>query len=172
MGLGWRITPIGPEKALVVLGVRASQLPAPGETLKHADVRLRKVPPRTSWKKEGVAEAYTELAEQFGSPHAVLVDGAPELQDGAEGLKTQRADTIVLRDFKHQAANAFKSLIGKSERFLEFNKQVGQTRSAIQQTELAHLVPPVIRQKARFMNLQAVLRWAACVLWLLDQADA
>ena len=102
IGLADHSNPIGPEKVLVVLGVRASQHPAPGETLKHADVRLRKVPPGTSWKTADVAEASTELAEQFGSPRAVVVDGAPELQDGAEGLKTPRADTIVLRDFQHQ----------------------------------------------------------------------
>ena len=163
---------IGPEKVLAVLGVRASQLPAPGETLKHQDVRLLTVQPGISWKTADVAVVYSQLAEQYGTPRAVLVDGAPELRDGAEGLKERRSDTIVLRDFKHQAANLFQALIGQSERFLEFNKQVGQTRSSIQQTELAHLVPPAIRQKARFMNLQAVLRWAACLLWLLDHPDA
>jgi len=163
---------IGPEKVLVVLGVRASKLPEPGETLKHEDVRLLAVQPGTSWKTADVAATYTQLAEQFGSPRAVVVDGAPELQDGADGLKIRRSDTIVLRDFKPQAANAFQALLGQSERFAEFHTQGGQTRSAIQQTELAHLVPPTIRQKARFMNLQAVLRWAACVLWLLDHPDA
>ena len=115
-----------------------------------------------------VALEYGDHQGRVGAPRAILADGAPELHDGAETLKTQRSDTILLRDFKHHAANAFKSLIGNCERFIEFNKLVGQTRSAIQQTELSHLVPPSIRQKARFMNLEAVLRWAACLLWLLN----
>jgi hypothetical protein len=163
---------IGPEKALVVLGVRASQLPSPGTPLTHADVRVLAVEPDTSWKREDMARAYEALAERFGAPRAVLVDGASELRDGAETLKSQRADTLVLGDFKHQAANVLKSVVGGDERFAEFQTQVGQTRSAIQQTELAHLVPPGKRPKARFMNLASTLHWAAMVLWLLDHPEA
>jgi hypothetical protein len=163
---------IGPEKVLAVLGVRASQLPVSGTTLRHEDICPLMVKPGTSWKKEDVAAAYAELSQRVGPPRVVLVDGASELCDSVESLKIQRGDTIVLRDFKHQAANAFKALIGKSERFAEFNRLVGQTRSVIQQTELAHLVPPCIRQKARFMNLQAVLQWATCMIWLLTHPKA
>ena len=163
---------IGPEKALVVLGVRASQLPPPGTPLTHADVRVLAVDPDTAWKREDMARAYEELAKRFGPPRAVLVDGAPELRDGAETLKSQRTDTIVLGDFKHTAANVLKSVVGGDQRFAEFQTQVGQTRSAIQQTELAHLVPPGKRPKARFMNLASTLDWAALLLWLLDHPEA
>ncbi len=163
---------IGPEKALVVLGVRASQLPEPGTALTHADVRVLAVEPDTTWKRDDMARAYDELAERCGTPRAVLVDGAAELRDGAECLKTRRADTIVLGDFKHKAANVLKSVVGGDQRFAQFQTQVGQTRSAIQQTELAHLVPPGKRPKARFMNLASTLHWAAMVLWLLDHPEA
>jgi hypothetical protein len=110
-------------------------------------------------------------SNQIG-PEKALVDGAAELRDGAEVLKSPRADTIVLGDFKHNAANVLKSVVGGDERFAEFQTQVGQTRSAIQQTELAHLVPPGKRPKARFMNLASTLHWAAMVLWLLDHPAA
>ena len=163
---------IGPEKALVVLGVRASQLPPPGTPLTHADVRVLAVEPDTAWKREDMVRAYAELAQRFGTPRAVLVDGAAELRDGAEVLKSQRADTLVLGDFKHKAANVLRSVVGDDERFAEFQTQVGQTRSAIQQTELAHLVPPGKRPKARFMNLASTLHWAAMVLWLLNHPEA
>ncbi len=120
----------------------------------HANVRVLAVDPDTAWKREDMARAYEELAQRFGAPRAVLVDGASELRDGAETLKSQRADTIVLGDFKHKEANVLKSVIGDrwsvvggDERFAEFQTQVGQTRSAIQQTELAHLVPPGKRRK-------------------------
>lgn len=163
---------IGPEKALVVLGVRASQLPPPGEALRHEDVRLLTVRPGTAWKRENMASVYNELAEQYGAPRAVLCDGAVELRDGAKCLQNQRADTIVLQDFKHKAATFLKAAVGNHPRFAEFNTALGRTRSAIQQTELAHLTPPGQKPKARFMNLAATLDWAATVLWLLDQPDA
>ncbi len=163
---------IGPEKALVVLGVRASKLPPRGETLKHEDVRLLTVRPGTAWKRENMAVVYRELAERFDNPRALLCDGAVELRDGAECLQKQRSDTIVLQDFKHKAATFLKTLLGNHSRFTEFNTQLGKTRSAIQQTELAHLTPPAQKPKARFMNLAATLDWAATVLWLLDHPEA
>jgi len=38
----------------------------------------------------------------------------------------------------------------------------------VQQTELAHFVPPVFKTKARFMNLRPTLTWASAALWHLD----
>jgi hypothetical protein len=163
---------IGPEKALAVLGVRASKLPPRGEALQHEDVRPLTVRPGTSWKREDMAAVYRELAEQYGAPRAVLCDGAVELREGAKGLQNQRADTIVLQDFKHKAAIFLKSAVGDHPRFAEFNTQLGKTRSAIQQTELAHLTPPGQKPKARFMNLALTLEWAAVVGWLLDHPEA
>ena len=163
---------IGPEKALVVLGVRASQLPPPGETLKHAHVRLLTVQPGTAWKRENMAAVYGELAQRCGNPRGVLCDGAVELREGAQCLQKPPSETIVLQDFKHKAAIFLKTLVGDDPRFAEFNTHLGKTRSAIQQTELAHLTPPSQKPKARFMNLAPTLAWAAAVLWLLDHPEA
>ena len=163
---------IGPEKALVVLGVRASQLPPPGETLKHEDVHLLTVQPGTAWKRDDMAAAYGELAKQYGTPRAVLCDGAVELRDGVQCLQNQRSDTIVVQDFKHKAAIFLKTMVGDHPRFAEFNTCLGKTRSAIQQTELAHLTPPSQKSKARFMNLASTLEWASAILWLLNHPEA
>lgn len=163
---------IGPEKVLVVLSLRADKMPPPGETLKHEDLQVLTVRPGTSWTREDVAAVYTELAEQHGNPRAVLSDGAVELREPVESLKNRRSDTITLQDFKHKAANFLKGLLSKNERFAEFTTRIGRTRSAIQQTELAHLTPPSPKPKARFMNLQATLDWAAVGLWLLEHPEA
>jgi hypothetical protein len=163
---------IGQEKVLLVLGIRASKLPEPGTALKHADMRVLHIQLGTQWKREDMQKVYAELSARYGPPRAVLVDGAVELRDGALPLKNQREDSIVLRDFKHFAANAMQSLIGKDPRFVEFLSQAGRTRSAIQQTELAHLTPPSSKPKSRFMNLAATLCWAGVVSWLLNNPDA
>jgi hypothetical protein len=163
---------IGPEKVLVVLGVRASQLPPPGETLGHEDVRVLMVQPGTQWKREDMAVVYAQLAERCGSPRAVLCDGAVELRDGVESLKRGRCDTIVVQDFKHKAATFLKSQLEHDLRFAEFNAAMGKTRSAIQQTEMSHMTPPSQKPKARFMNLGPTLEWASAVSWLLEHPEA
>lgn len=163
---------IGPEKALVILGVRASQLPQPGTALRHEDMRPLLVQPGTSWKREDVSRAYEQLAERVGNPLAIVVDGACELRDAAEILQLRRDNTIILRDFKHHAANVMKKIIGNSEELKSFNSHVGATRSAVQQTELGHFTPPSLRPKARFMNLAPLLTWAAMMLWQLNHPQA
>ena len=158
---------IGPEKALAIVGVRASKMPPPGVALTHQDIRLLTIEPGVSWKREDMARAYEKLARRIGVPLAVIVDGAVELSEGAEVLQKLRKDVVILGDFKHYAANVLKKIVGDSKPFAGFTSQVGCARSAIQQTELGHLTPPSPRPKARFMNLAATLKWARMVLWQL-----
>jgi hypothetical protein len=163
---------IGQEKALAVLGVRASKLPPPGTALKHEDVRLLTIQPGMHWKRDDMASIYRLLADRYGTPRAVLCDGAVELREGAQSLQTRSPDMVVLQDFKHKAAIFLKGIVGAHPRFLEFHAHLGKTRSAVQQTELAHLTPPSPKPKARFMNLAASLTWATTVLWLLEHPEA
>jgi len=163
---------IGTEKVMVALGVKTSEQPEPGKSLTHQHVRVLEVKPGHQWKTEDMTQEYEDLADRYGTPRAVLVDGAPELREGAKCLKDRRENTIVLRDFKHYAANVLKSLLGKDERFQEVGGKIGKTRSAIQQTELAHLTPPRPKQKARFMNLSSKIGWMTMIVWLLRTPSA
>ncbi len=91
---------IGQEKALAVIGIRASNMPPAGVAIRHEDVRLLMLEPAVNWKTADVAAAYERLAENAGCPLAVLTDGARELRDSVETLQTQRENTILLSDFK------------------------------------------------------------------------
>ena len=71
------------------------------------------------------------------------------MRAGAISSANTFSETIVLRDFKHYAANVLKSLIGNDARFQEFSSKVGHTRWTIQQTELAHLTPPGSKPQLR-----------------------
>lgn len=163
---------IGTEKVMLVLGVNAAAMPEAGKALTHEDVRVLEVKPGDTWKTADMEKEYEALADRHGAPRAVLVDGAVELREGAKCLKNRREDTIVIRDFKHYAANLVKSLIGNDERFKELGGKTGSARSSIQQTELAHLTPPSPKQKARFMNLSSTLAWLTMILWLLRNPEA
>ena len=99
---------IGPEKALAIIGLRASKMPPPGQPLTHDDVRVLELNPGTSWKREDMAAAYEQLAQRCGAPLLLLVDGAVELREGAETLQNSRENMLVLGDLKHYAANVLK----------------------------------------------------------------
>lgn len=163
---------IGTEKALVALAVNPAKLPEAGVAITHEQVRVLQVKPGSQWKTPDMEREYQDIAKRFGVPRAVVTDGAVELQKGAQCLRKEGSQTLTLGDFKHYAANAMKSLIGNDERFKEVSRQMAATRSAIQQTELAHLTPPCPRPKARFMNLGATIRWMAMAVWLLKRPEA
>ncbi len=154
---------IGVEKVLQILGIRASQLPPPGQTLRLRDMRVLAVVLGASWKREDVRREYDKLAKRIGKPRYLLTDGAVELREAAEVLETPGGKLTLLRDMKHYAANVFEKLMGKSDRFGRYLLRMGRTRSTIHQTELSHFTPPPQKKKARFMNLGPTLRWGQMI---------
>ncbi len=154
---------IGTEKVLQILGIRASQLPQSGQTLRLQDLRVLAVVPGANWKREDVRREYDKLAKKIGMPRYLVTDGAVELRESADVLETPGKKLTILRDMKHYAANTFEKLIGKSDRFGQYLSLLGRTRNAIQQTELSHFTPPPQKIKARFMNLGPTLRWGQMI---------
>ena len=163
---------IGKEKVLMVLRVRGSGLPRPGVPLRHRDVEVLMLTPGTEWKRENVAEVYREAEARFGLPRAVETDGAVELREPAETLGKPGAKPIVIRDPKHFLANRLEALLTKDPEYQAFAQKLGWARSALQQTELAHFIPPGIKPKSRFMNLAPTLKWATTMLWHLEHSES
>lgn len=163
---------VGTEKLLAILGIRLEDLPPPGTPLKHEDLVTLLVAAGENYKREDVAEQYEKLIAEIGPPIAVNSDQAVELQTPALALKNGKKPVLVQTDPKHKLANIIKSLIGQDERFQEFQKRIGQSRATTQQTELSHFTPPKQKTKARFMNLQNTIRWAAMVQWHLSHPQS
>jgi hypothetical protein len=78
----------------------------------------------------------------------------------------------MIYDIAHKAACLLKQRFEHDPRWSAFVKHLGQTKFRLQQTELAYLVGPSLRPKARYMNLGPVLRWARLTLGILDQTPA
>lgn len=161
---------IGKEKALVIMRLRGRF--RPGVPLRHQDVEILAEIPGTEWKTKDVAKAYQETAEQFGMPGTIITDGADELQDAAEALEKEGKKPRILRDLKHFLANRFESLLKKDEAYATFTEKLGWSRSALQQTELAHFIPPIFKVKARFMNMAPTLEWTSRILWHLEHPES
>jgi hypothetical protein len=161
---------IGKEKVLTILRVRS--LPPAGVALRHQDVEVLASIPGKEWKREDVARAYLEVAKLYGTPHAVITDGAVELREPVEMLGKPGKRPLVFRDPKHFLANRLESLLKRDPNYEAFTQKLGRSRSALQQTELAHFIPPAFKMKARFMNLKRTIEWAAAVLWHLDHPES
>lgn len=163
---------IGKEKVMVVLRVPNGQWTRSGAPLCHKNMEVVAVVPGEEWKRENVAEVYQEIADRCGLPRAIESDGAVELREPVETLEKQGKKPLALRDPKHFLANRFEALLTRDPQYQAFVKQLSGTRSALQQTELAHFIPRAFKMKARFMNLAPTLDWASTVLWHLDHPES
>lgn len=163
---------IGQDKCLVILGIRLRDLPPPGESLQHHDMQLIALVPRTSWTRQEVAETLEQAVERTGVPRVIVNDYGVDLHGGVQIFQQRHSQTKEIYDLKHKAACLLKQRLEKDPRWQEFHRQVGQTRCAVQQTEVGFLVPPAPKAKARFMNLQPQLEWAEGVLDILRDPPA
>ncbi len=146
---------LGKEKVLTIVAISAADLQE-DRALKLTDMRVLALVPGTKWKKDNVGREYQSPAERHGVPRDIVCDGASELGDPAQTLENEGETPNVIRDLKHHAANLLEKIVGKSKRYLDFQKQVGLTRNHVQQTELSHFAPPPLKQKSRFMNLDCL----------------
>jgi len=158
---------IGQEKCLVILGIRLADLPPRGTCLKHEDMELIALIPRISWTRKDVADALEAATARTGVPRAIIDDHGVDIAGGVSLFQTRHAQAVEIYDIKHKAACLLKRRLEKDPRWQAFHTEVSRTRCAVQQTEMAFLVPPGPKPKARFMNLKKLLRWAERILAIL-----
>jgi hypothetical protein len=160
---------IGQEKCLVILGIRLRDLPERGECLQHTDLHLIALVPRKSWTRQEVDEELEAASHRTGIPRVIVDDHGVDIAGGVSFFQDRHPETVEIYDAKHKAACLLKSRLEKNARWQELQQRIGQTRCAIQQTEMSFLVPPAPKPKARFMNLAPILQWAENVQAVLRQ---
>jgi len=163
---------IGREKCLLILGLRASEMPPPGTCLGHEDVRPICLRVLEDPDKHMVQEELAAVAKEIGAPRAIVNDFGADIHGGVKLFQEQHPQTIEIYDITHKCACLLKHRLEKDERWSTFTRQVGQTKIALLQTELACLIPPHQRTKARYMNLETLLAWGKKTLGVLEQPPA
>src|SRR5271166_2182720 len=161
---------IGKEKCLVILGVRVSQLPPPGEEypLRLAQMEPIELEPVTVSDKEVVYRQLEANVAKTGAPRAIIADHGGDLAGGVELFCQAHPETVDMDDISHKTACLLKARLERDEQWKAFAAKAGQTKCNIQQTEWAFLVPPSQRSKARYMNLGPLIAWGANTLAIID----
>jgi hypothetical protein len=158
---------IGQCKCLVILGIRLSEFPQ-GRPLVHQDMEPIALVPMKNSTKQTVAACLEDAVGRTGVPRAILDDHGSDLHGGIEIFRAAHPETIELYDITHKAACLLKARLEADERWKSYASQLGKTKFALQQTELACLTPPSQRSKARFMNVDVVVAWGRKTLALVD----
>jgi hypothetical protein len=167
---------LGPWKCLVIVGIRVSVWQSLDRPLCHEDLSLLNVTPMKTASKEAVAEQLKRTRAKTGTPVAVLSDEGAELKGGMELYRQQRKPGAYkpphLHDIKHKAATLLKKEVQATDRWGEFVKHLTHTKLGVTLTDLAFLNPPRLRNKARFMNLECVVKWGSNALRFLKAPKA
>lgn len=160
---------LGPVKCLLILGIRRQALPPPGVCLRYEDMEPLALWPVTHSNGAVVAHQLEATAAITGVPCEILGDQGPDLKAGEELFRIAHPTTRLIGDIKHQTAVLLKHELEHDPTWLAFLAQAAQTRLQVQQTDSAPLLPPSLRSKARYMNVDVLVTWGQQMLRLLAQ---
>lgn len=159
---------IGCEKCLVILGFRRSQLPAGEAYVYHQDVEPIELIPVSKSNGDVVWQQLNRAAEKTGVPCQIVADCGPDIKAGIERFCNDHPETRFVPDIKHKVASLLKKELGKDADWQEYAASCANTARQLQQTDLAHLIPPQQRSKARYMNIEPLVQWGRKSLVLLE----
>lgn len=160
---------IGAKKCLVILGLRLSALPGAGQCLSHQDVEPIALLPVEKSNQDVVYQQLEATIGKTGVPRLVVGDHGPDLKAGVERFCQEHPETSFVYDIKHKTAAVLKHELAQDETWLEFTRLAAQTKHRVQQTTLVSLAPPNQRTKARYMNVNVLVRWGQGLLAFLDR---
>jgi hypothetical protein len=155
---------LGVQKCLVILGVRLSALPPPGTCLRREHVEPIALCPVQTSTGEVVYQQLTAAVAHTGVPREILSDGGSDLQAGIAQFQQNHPETQAIYDIKHKTALVLKHELAKDVLWKAFLQHTAQTKQRVQQTPLAFLAPPAQRSKARYMNVDVLIRWGTNML--------
>jgi len=160
---------LGPWKCLVIVGVRLNRWRQNPRPLVHEDLVLLNLTPMDEATGDWVYQAMCQTVGETGVPREIVSDGGGELQRGLDLLQKDHPEVARVYDVKHKMALLLKKGLEADPRWETFITQSNQTKRKVTQTELAFLLPPSLKNKARYMNLEALVNWGRHVTRYLDE---
>jgi hypothetical protein len=158
---------MGEKKCVVVLGCRQSVFPT-DRALKLEDLEVLSLRIASSLNSRVITQMLNEVSSVVGRLICICSDRGSEIVRGIKDFQVNHPETRHIGDTAHRVANLLEATLEHSKRWKEFREQVTQTRRRMQNSKLPGLLPPSPRTKARYMNVDSLITWAADVLLLID----
>jgi hypothetical protein len=159
---------MGEKKCVVILGCRAVNLPK-GRPLILEDLEVLSMHIVSNLNGKVVAEMLQEVALTIGEISAICSDRGSEMLRGIKDFQVTSPKTRYISDTAHRVSNLLEATFEKCLRWKEFRAKVTLARRKMQHSLIPGALPPSPRAKARYMNVDALIKWAEDILILLDQ---
>jgi hypothetical protein len=158
-------------KCFVVLGIPAARLPETGWSPRHGDMTVLAVEAMASSNGARVAAVLEQVSARMGPPVQIVGDHGSDLRKGIALFRQGVPSCVETYDISHAVATQLKAHWRGHAPWQAFLRQAGATLSRFQQTNLAFLLPPCQRTKARYMAVNAHVEWARNLLAYHDLGD-
>jgi hypothetical protein len=162
---------LGELKCFVVLGIPAARLPETGYSPRHGDMTVLAVEVMASSSGVRVAAVLEQVSARTGEPVQIVCDHGSDLRKGIALFRRQAPNCVETYDISHAVAAQLQAHWRDDAPWQAFLKQAGTTLSRFQQTDLAFLLPPRQRTKARYMAVDAHIEWAQRLIGHHDRGD-
>lgn len=157
----------GARKCFLVVGVRLSAWeakradPERSAALEHEDLSAWMIDPVEKSDGATVERQLLELSRQTGVvPRQLLSDGGADVQKGIQQFCASHPQTAGRKDMVHAAANLIKHELRDDANWAAFMQDASRAKAKMRQTQFAFLLPPELKAKARWMNLDTLLQWS------------
>jgi len=149
---------LGKEKLLLVIGIRAKDLPK-DRALKYEDTEIIDLQPVKTSTGEIVYEQFKDAFKKTGVPRAIVSDRGSDINLGVKKIQKENSNTVHIYDLKHKIALIIKNILEADEEWSEFKLFANFVTKKLQNTVIAGYRPPKQKEKARYMNIEGLVRW-------------
>jgi hypothetical protein len=160
---------IGAKKLFLIVGCPLPEVPFGERCLSLADLHLVALVPMEQSDQYKVDAELEKASQRTGAPRLLVADQGPDLVKGIEHFQQRHANTAAVSDVAHYGANVLENRWERDPRWADMLKRFSATNQQIRQTADAFLLSPTLRNKARFMNVGPLLRFARRLLILLKR---
>jgi len=164
---------MGKELCMAILGIRAKDLPKT-RSLKYEDMEIIDLQPVQTSTGNIVYEQLKNASTKTGLPMAIVSDNGSDIKNGVKQFKEFSPNTVHIYDLKHKVAILIKKILESNEQWSEFKKFANYLVKKLQNTSLAGYRPPAQRKKARYMNIEQLVKWGEQIVIkkeLLDKKE-
>lgn len=144
---------IGQDKVLMIYGIREKNIPMK-RALEFKDLQPLRIIVKTNWNGDRIKDILLELKKELGGIKYVVSDNGSDLKKGI-----REAGLVQIHDLTHHIALILERLLAEDETFKTLCKMSSEIRLKYVQTALAYMIPPVTRNKSRYLNIGPLTKW-------------
>lgn len=152
----------GQNKLLVVYGIRQCDIDF-SRPLIYRDLVTLALISKSSWNGDDIKEVLLDVEKRIGSIRYAVADQGNSIR---KALKLLNIPHVY--DLTHCISLIVEHIYKEDPQFQEYTKKMAHLRGTQALGKMAHVLPPLQRCKARFMNLRPISDWGTSVLTLLD----